>query len=402
MARALRLLLALLVPLAVGGALLGYFLSQHSARDNPEDTRAPRVAQRSGTTLKLGAVLAESYGIKAQPSREVPWQERRAVYGRVVPNPQATAEVRAPFAGTLKAATGQSWPALGSTLKDGQPLAVLEARFTPQERIELQAKADEASARYKGTEESVKIHQERIKRLESVPGTVTRGELDQALVQLAEARSQRAATQALWHVYQQALAALDRRGPGVSLVAPLGGEVAELSARPDTAVEAGQLLIKVVDFRRPLVRLDFPLTLTAPPEIEVTALPGESARHGRLTGAAAQADAGSQRVGYLYEMDAAPSPWRPGLFVTAQVPDAAAPRPAVGVPASALLLHQGRSLVYVQLSPGRFERREVEVLGRDGAALVLGRGVRAGEAVVHAGAQLLLSEEFRRDTDEDD
>ncbi len=64
------------------------------------------------------------------------------------------------------------------------------------------------------------------------------------------------------------------------------------------------------------------------------------------------------------------------------------------------------------LSPEQFasyiERRlalnddEVEVLGRQGDTAILGGGVRADEAVVSAEAQVLLSAEFRRDTDDDD
>jgi hypothetical protein len=42
------------------------------------------------------------------------------------------------------------------------------------------------------------------------------------------------------------------------------------------------------------------------------------------------------------------------------------------------------------------------VLGRDGELLILASGVRQGEAVVCAQAQVLLSAEFRRDTDDDD
>src|SRR5207245_9863288 len=94
--------------------------------------------------------------------------------------------------------------------------------------------------------------------------------------------------------------------------------------------------------------------------------------------------------------------WRPGLFVKAfvRVPESK-PRPAVAVPGGALLYHQGRALVYVRLSPGRYERREVQVLGRDGDRWVLASGVAAGEPVVSRQAQVLLSEEFRGEADTD-
>jgi multidrug efflux pump subunit AcrA (membrane-fusion protein) len=121
-------------------------------------------------------------------------------------------------------------------------------------------------------------------------------------------------------------------------------------------------------------------------------------------------ETGSQLAVYWYEVDSArtalAATWRPGLFVKAWLPiPEARPRAAVAVPPGALLYHQGRALVYVRLSPGRYQRREVQVLGREGERWVLADGgqdaVRAGERVVSQGAVLLLSEEFRGDQDND-
>ena len=93
--------------------------------------------------------------------------------------------------------------------------------------------------------------------------------------------------------------------------------------------------------------------------------------------------------------------WRPGLFVKANLDvDAAKPVSAVAVPRSALLYHQGRALVYIQLSGERYQRREVTVLGRDGDSWVLGSGVDGDDRVVTDGALALLSEEFRADVDD--
>jgi len=81
---------------------------------------------------------------------------------------------------------------------------------------------------------------------------------------------------------------------------------------------------------------------------------------------------------------------------------------AVAVPATALLYHQGRALVYVCVEPGKYERREVQILGRVGnLCVVLARqglspfGLAPGDEVVFRQAQLLLSEEFRSEVDND-
>jgi hypothetical protein len=112
----------------------------------------------------------------------------------------------------------------------------------------------------------------------------------------------------------------------------------------------------------------------------------------------------AQTAGYYYQLDgpAREGTWRPGLFVQAAVADPKGQTTdAVTIPASAILYHQGRALVYVELNPGRFERREIQLLGRDGATAYVSRGVRSGERVVTQHAQVLLSEEFRGDADDD-
>jgi multidrug efflux pump subunit AcrA (membrane-fusion protein) len=120
----------------------------------------------------------------------------------------------------------------------------------------------------------------------------------------------------------------------------------------------------------------------------------------------------SQFAAYWYEVDTRPSTaaaggnganlWRPGLFVKGLVKVAGAEaRRAVSVAETSLLYHEGRALVYVRIGPGRYERREVQVLGRDQGRWVLGSGVEVGEPVVVRRAQVLLSEEFRGEADLD-
>jgi len=226
------------------------------------------------------------------------------------------------------------------------------------------------------------------------------------------------------------------------LTASTDGEVTEVGTHPDTSVEAGNLVLRLVDFRRCRVRLDLPpavLTTGPPGELEVVALtppapaPAGAAPAGgiaaRLLGPASEVDPASQFARYWYEIDfrdhaaegqlpaAGPElrdgvSWRPGLFVKSylKAPQALA-QSAVAVPADAVLFHQGRALVYVRIKPDQYQRREVRILGRQGDRCFLAPrdivfgdekvGVDAGELVVCEQAQLLLSEEFRSAVDND-
>ena len=66
------------------------------------------------------------------------------------------------------------------------------------------------------------------------------------------------------------------------------------------------------------------------------------------------------------------------------------------VPADAIFTEDGRSFVYVELAPGRFARRAVEVAAGDGRSRRILTGLRVGERIVVDGALLLRQEEQQR------
>lgn len=432
-------LLASVIPWMVAVAFIGGLLALVYAfpgilreRRGPEaDENASETKRVANNVVKLGPELAESYGLKDEAAQEVQWQPRLSVYGRVVPNPRAIAEIRAPFAGMLRAAPNRPWPALGGRVEAGDILGWLDIRVGPQERLDLEIKLREARAKQQGAEEVVKIQQERLQRIQSLeaPGAIARADLDQVLVQLADARTQLATAKAAVQQWQDALDEINGQGEHREttwtqpLKAPAAGEITDLAGRPGMALEAGGLVARIVDFRRALVRLDIPsqaLIDGLPSEVDLFAVvnnppalqgatnrpePAASDQPARalLAGAAPQVEPSSQFAGYWYEVDTAGGrTWRPGLFVQAllKMPQTK-PRPAVAVPETALLYHQGRALVYIRIAPGKFERREVQVLGRELGRWVLASGVAPGEFVVSQRAQTLLSEEFRSAADND-
>src|SRR5207245_516417 len=108
--------------------------------------------------------------------------------GRVIVNPNAQVEVRAPFAGLVAAGAGGGVCRLGAPVQARQVLAMLEARFNLVEKLDLKAKRIEAEARYRSAEEVLKIRQDRMERLEQISANVPRGELAAAAIQISEAR----------------------------------------------------------------------------------------------------------------------------------------------------------------------------------------------------------------------
>jgi len=362
------------------------------------------------------------------------WLPQVPVYGRVVPHPRATAEVRTVFAGKLRKADAVPWPSLAQSVKAGDVLGWVDVRVGPQDRLDLLVKRVEAGIRQQGAETIHKFRAERLKRLEEAG---SQNEKDAARVELAEASTQFEIARAAGKLYEDALNALDHpAGKGSEpkpawsepIVAPAGGEIIELLAQPGMTVEAGSVIVRTADFSKVLVRLDVPAaSLKEPPPatLELVLLPSapavlEGANNrvddvdaplsvqGKLIGSAGQVDAGSQTAAYFYEIANPPAFCRPGLFVKAMLPASEGQAlDAVSVPRTALLFHQGRAMVYVNIGSTsskffRFRRQEVQVLAQTGDRVILrtSRDFGPDDLVVVSGTQAILSAEFLRDADD--
>ncbi|MHB1560527.1 MAG: efflux RND transporter periplasmic adaptor subunit, partial [Isosphaeraceae bacterium] len=436
----------------VGGLLFaayvvnGLMRAERAAEGEEDRIEAPRRVVDG--VVKLGTEQAERSGLAEAPARAAEWTERVPLYGQVVDNPASMTEVRSPFAGTLREAADVPWPAPGRWVRAGQTLGWIDVRVGPQERLTLRDNLTTALLKKQGAEKVVALQRERVKRVESVSRSqiVPGQQLDDARVLLVDAETQLAIASASVELWRKALAEADRPGHhepttfSQPLIAPADGEIVDLTARPGEAIEAGAAIGRLVDSRRVLVRLDIPPALlgAGPPgplKMEAIAAgfssgqtlagsappPDASTIEAIPVGPAPRVDEASQFIGYWYERErdrdeGAGKPgkvetgsgggdgpgmlWRPGLQVRAWMTPRGAPkRPAVAIPAEALLFHQGRSLVYVRVEPGEYRRREVRTLGRVGdSSIVAARrrdgpdGLDPGEFVVSRGAQVLLSE----------
>jgi hypothetical protein len=439
MALALKWILALAV---VGAFAAGYFIieREREKQRKQEATEGPADLPK----IKEGLIKIskqQTEGFRVQAAKDIEWVPKVAVYGRVVANPRATTEVRAAFAGKLRSGKDAKWPVLADTVAAGATLGYLEVRIGPQDRLDFQAKLGEAKLKQEGASKALDLYEKRVQRFKSADAGLARSEYETALIGKIDADTQLAVATAAVKLYQEALATLDQHTEAkqttwvVPVTAPAAGEIVELAARPDMIVESGGLIARVVDFRKVLVRVDVPLSLQALPPTTLplvvlpptpAALEGPTNRPeppppaksvpAELVGVAAQIDPTLQAVGYLYEitdLDGSVSSvvpvklWRPGLFVKAQLNvNADKPISATAIPASALLYHQGRALVYVRETSAdpkyeRYKRNEVKVLGRDGDWWVIEWGVvDADDLVVTVGNLALLSLEFRADVDD--
>lgn len=382
-------------------------------------SRQPVAKQEERTTIKEAKGVrfkrpedAKLRGIEAVSVSTASWHPKLHVDGRVVPNPHASVELRAPFAGIIRVEATESKLRLGESVDPLGTLAMFDARFTPAEGLDLKTKLVDAEARHKSAEEVVKIRQERLGRLDKLPvGLLSQDEADSVSIQLSEARMQANVALTQWKIWKQALEAVGKKTVIVPIQSPIAGEIAEVGVQPGASVDAGQMIVRIVDFRRVLLRLDFPTASTSEKPatpVYVKALDSDVPWRASLRGRASNLEPGLQKASWLYEIlpdkDGSSPRWQAGLFVRATLDDSTKPAlAAIEIPATALLVHQGYTLVYIEKRLGRYERREVSVLGRqEDKVYVAAKGWLASEdRVVLSGAQVLLSEEFRNEMDDD-
>jgi biotin carboxyl carrier protein len=188
-------------------------------------------------------------------------------------------------------------------------------------------------------------------------------------------------------------AALGQVSDARPLVAPIGGVVTRVGARPGEIVSEGQTLLELADRSRPVVRLAWP-DAGAPPRVVGLAPDSASRVEADLIGPAAEADPVTRQAVYLYRARHAWPGAVPGTLVDAEVAQGKATT-GVLVPDRAVVQWDGLAWAYLQRAPGRYLRVRVPTDNPTAGGWITGAPLVPGDNIVVTGAEELLSEEFR-------
>jgi biotin carboxyl carrier protein len=186
------------------------------------------------------------------------------------------------------------------------------------------------------------------------------------------------------------------------LALPIGGIVTRVGAQPGALVEAGQVLLEVADYSRPLVRVAWldPSGRAPPARLRIGPPSGAARVAARLIGPAPDADPVTRRPAYLYRAERAWPGATPGTPIVAYA-EATAPTSrdsgskGAYVPNAAVVQWEGLAWAYRARGADRFERVRVMTDHPAAGGWVVSGPLAAGDSVVVRGAQELLSEEFR-------
>jgi cobalt-zinc-cadmium efflux system membrane fusion protein len=181
----------------------------------------------------------------------------------------------------------------------------------------------------------------------------------------------------------------------VTVRSPLAGKVLELSVvageyRNDTAAP----LLTIADLHTVFVTSDIPENAVRlikpgePVDITLDAYPTETFR-GRVARLSDTLDPKTRTIKAMIELDNSHGRLRPEMFARIRLSEAVRNMPVL--PVGAVIQCDGRNVVYVELSKGRFEERQVEIGKRIGDVVAVLSGVNQGERVVVDGVMLLKS-----------
>jgi multidrug efflux pump subunit AcrA (membrane-fusion protein) len=184
------------------------------------------------------------------------------------------------------------------------------------------------------------------------------------------------------------------------LSAPIGGVVSRVDAQPGALVEAGQPLLELADYSRPLVRVVWLGDAGRSPPSTLTISAGTEGPRvsARFVGPASEADPVTRRPAYLYRATRSWPGATPGTPASALVPHPTSGDTARGgalVPDAAVVQWEGLTWAYRARGGGRFERVRVPTDHPVTGGWVVGPPLAPGDSVVTRGAEELLSEEFR-------
>jgi RND family efflux transporter MFP subunit len=395
--------LGVLVGLA-GVAVGGWFVRQEALEEAAKEALGDKAIGHRAATVSVngeqGITLKDpvAAGVRVESACDTMGSREELASGEVIVASGRSWDVRAPFAGTLKA--GARELSVGFEVKAGEKLAVLAPHVSPDSRFDLQLRRRTADSDRESARAELELAKKELARTEDLAtdGTVAKRALDESRTRTTRAQStfdeaERRAS---------SLVALEGRAnfEELEIASPAAGVLARVETAPGSRVQPGDLLFGVESHAELRVRVDLAPGLASrahPPERATLSFPalGGAERAGKLVSVDPHVRPGTLAVAAFYSVeDDGKLGLRPGEPVVARLAVGDEGH-AVVVPASALLVRDGETWAYVFVSKTAYVRRKVTVLARGDADVLLAGGVAANESVVVAGAAVLLAEDLK-------
>lgn len=295
---------------------------------------------------------------------------------------RASGEIAAWQEAAVAAATGglrilELKAEIGDQVKAGQELAILDTATLRAQLAAQEAEVEQAEAGLTTAAADARRAQD----LRS-GGTLTEQQATQYLSSERSARGRLAAARAVLEVQRLAL-------ERARVTAPDDGVVIARSAVLGEVAQAGDGLFRIIrqgrlEWRAEVLSADVPRI--APGQEATLALPGGSSVAGRVRSLDPALSARTRTA--IVRIDLPSGAARAGMFASGDIA-AAAPSPATTIPAAALVVRDGRELVFTVESGDLVRERRVAIGRRRGERIEVTSGIDPGARIVAAGGAFL-------------
>ncbi len=398
--------------LALGAGTAWLLLREHEAEDEDEGPSAvsqpaeeaaePPLTlskdQAGSTVLALSDQARARLGLRMARLATATTRPAVEAFGKLIEDPSAGFTLHAPLAGQL-AAAGEAWPSVGARVEAGTVLGSLRPTLGATERADLGSRLVNARADAQAAEASVSAlrasyeSRRRINREEPIVSDLT---LQEAAAKLAGEEARLNAARETIRILEM-WTSTTRPAEEARLIVPVAGLVSEVGAQPGEAVEAGRMIIRVIDPARLLAAVNVPIGSSRGPFESATVLLLGPQRqllplHAGQPVSASTADPQTGGAAWLAPVEADGRPLQPGTPVTAWLHTGQGTIEGVLVPAAALVRLEGKAWVYAAADEGlvRLPVNLVQPMA-DGWLV---QGATAGQEIVVEGAGGLLSAEL--------
>jgi membrane fusion protein, heavy metal efflux system len=314
--------------------------------------------------------------------------------GKIEANPALMSRVVLPLAGRVSAVMVK----IGDSVTRGQTLVTIESpdadaaesAFRQAEASVTQAKANLNKAQADFDRATDLFEHNAVAKKDTLTAENALAQTKAALDQARAAREQTARRLQLLGLKPGAF------GQKVSVPAPLAGKVLEMSIAPgEYRNDTNAPVMTIADLSTVWVSSDVPessirfIQVGERVDVNLTAYPAEVFR-ARVLRIADLVDPQTRSIKVRAEMDNSRGRFRPEMYGTIRHTEATRVTPVI--PPGAVVQGDGKSVVFLEESPGRFRTVEVKVGDRVGDVLPVLSGVRAGDRVVVDGAMLLKAQ----------
>jgi len=339
----------------------GEHLDQAAA---PSSSALARLPDGSVNVSKLAQ---RRMGLRTQLAPEVEATATVQLPGRVVADPNASGQVQAIHGGRIEPGP-RGLPVAGQSVRQGEVLAWLRHHAEPFAMAAQQSQRVELKA-------SRELAEQRLRRLESLEGTVPRKDIDAARVE----------AQSLAEREQRIAASLDAREP---LRAPISGVIARADLKVGQIVEARDVLIEVVDPVRLMVEASTP-DVSLGSRVGSASLAGIEGVRLQLVGAARALRDGVLPLNFRVSVASGAAPLALGQSVNL-IATLKERRKGIVLPASAVVRSPANEpVVWIKTGAERFLPQPVQVQPLDATTVLVTQGLAPDNRVLVQGAALV-------------